>query len=180
MAIADDNCRALLINGGGGAGKSTIAATIGRLLTKDNHPTGVVDLDALSQFGPAPAGGPGFHDRLRLRNLAAVWTTYRAVGARFMVVSGIMETAALCSAYADCLAGCDVQMVRLETPRDLVEERTRGTVRGPNWDLQEALAQSARLPRLEDFSVANDRPPDDVATEVLVVAGWIPAARTEG
>lgn len=103
----------------------------------------------------------------------AVWATYRAAGARFLVVSGIIESVELRAAYADCLVGCDVQMVRLETPPELVERRTRGTVRGPMWDLQAALKAHESLAHSEDFTVRNDRPIGEVAAEILVMAGWI-------
>jgi hypothetical protein len=55
-----------------------------------------------------------------------------------------------------------MQMVRLETRRELVEERTRGTRPRAQLGSAGALAQSAGPPRLEGFSVANDRPPDEV------------------
>ncbi|TDD15173.1 hypothetical protein E1218_31915 [Kribbella turkmenica] len=120
--------RALLLSGGGGAGKTTIAQAVGRLLTADHHPTAVLDLDAVAQFGPAGPAGPAlswrpvvghlrFHDQLKVHNLAAVWTTYRQAGARFMVVSGQVETTELRAAYTSALAECDVQMVRLGHPR---------------------------------------------------------------
>jgi adenylylsulfate kinase-like enzyme len=74
-------CRALLVNGAGGTGKTAMAGAIGRILTTARRPTAVVDLDALSQFGPTPPGQPGFHDRLRHQNLSALWATFRSAGA---------------------------------------------------------------------------------------------------
>lgn len=171
----DTGCRGLLINGGGGAGKTATGQAIGRVLTERLLPTAVIDLDALAQYGPAPADQRGFHDRLKVRNLAAVWATYRAAGARFVVVSGVIETSELRRAYAACLTGCDVQMVRLVTPPDLVEGRTRGTSRGPTWDLDKALAEYDGLAHFEDFAVRNDRPLPKVAAEILEIAGWIAA-----
>jgi hypothetical protein len=118
MAIMETGCRALLINGAGGVGKTTVGTAIAGLLTARRYPTALVDLDALSQFGPSPAPGPPppglaggqfrFHDRLRLRNLRAVSGTYRAAGARFLVISGIIESEELRAAYTECLLGCDV------------------------------------------------------------------------
>jgi chloramphenicol 3-O-phosphotransferase len=167
--------RALLLSGGGGVGKTTIGQAIGRLLTSRRHPTGVLDLDPIAQFGPpqpAPASGLRFHDRLRVRNLAAVWTTYREAGAQFMVVSGHVESPELRAAYTESLAECDVQMVRLLTPTDLIARRTQST-RGPEWDLEAALAQAATHQPLQDFTVTNDRAPEEVAAEVLAAVGWI-------
>jgi chloramphenicol 3-O-phosphotransferase len=167
--------RALLLSGGGGVGKTTIAQSIGGLLTSRSHPTCVVDLDAIAQFGPpqpAPVSGLRFHDQLRVRNLAAVWLTYRDAGAQFMVVSGHVETAELRAAYTESLADCDVQMVRLHTPAALIAERTR-TTRGPGWSLEAALAEGATHQPIHDFAVSNDRPRAEVATEILESAGWI-------
>lgn len=167
----DSEARALLLIGGGGAGKTSIGQAIGALMTGRSHPTAVVDLDALAQFG----GGPPAHEDLRRRNLAAVWANYRAAGAQYVVVSGMVETTEQRTAYSECLAGCDVQVVRLTTPLALVERRTAGTVRGPEWELDAALASHDRVERagLEDFAVSNDRPVAEVAREVVVRAGWI-------
>ncbi|NEA32103.1 hypothetical protein [Streptomyces sp. SID13031] len=152
MAIMDTGCRGLLISGGSGAGKTVTGQAIGGILTGQLLPTAVIDLDALAQYGP-PANQSGFHDRLKVRNLAAVWATYRAAGARFVVVSGVIETSELRQAYVGCLTGCDVQTVRLE--------RARVEFDGPAGG--------------EDFVVVNDRPLPKVATEILQIAGWIAA-----
>jgi len=90
-AVQGPGSRALLANGGGGTGKTAIAGAIGQILTDACNPTAVVDLDALSQFGPTPPGQPGFHDRLRFQNLSALWGTFRAAGARFIVVAGVVR-----------------------------------------------------------------------------------------
>ena len=145
-------------------------------MTGRSHPTAVVDLDALAQFG----GGAPAHEDLRRRNLAAVWANYRAAGARYVVISGMVETVEQRTAYGECLAGCDVQVVRLATPLALVERRTAGTVRGPEWELDAALASHERIERagLEDFAVSNDRPLPEVAREIVLRAGWVGAGRT--
>jgi chloramphenicol 3-O-phosphotransferase len=162
--------RALLLTGGGGAGKTSLGQAIGRLLTDRSLPTAVIDLDALAQFG----GGTPAHEDLRRRNLAAVWANYRWAGAQYVVVSGVIESAAQRAAYGECLVGCTVQVVRVAAPLDWVERRTAGTTRGPEWELEEALASHERVERaaLEDFVVANDRPLVEVAEEIVARAGW--------
>src|SRR4029079_17608272 len=84
--------RALLLTGGSGVGKTTTAQAIGGVLTGAGQTTGVLDLDAVAQFGgprrPTPNSGLRFSDHLRIDNLAAVWRTYRAAGADFLIASG--------------------------------------------------------------------------------------------
>jgi hypothetical protein len=102
-----------------------------------------------------------------------VWATYRAAGARYVVVTGAVDSVELRGAFSDSLAGCDVQLVRLVTAPALVESRTRGTTRGPTWDLRKALAEYDETPGIEDFAVLNNRPAPKVATEILLTAGWL-------
>jgi hypothetical protein len=64
-------------------------------------------------------------------------------------------------------------MVRLLTPATLIAERTR-TTRGPDWDLGAALAEGATHQPIQDFTVRNDRPPEQVAAEIVTTAGWTP------
>ncbi|MEI8410287.1 MULTISPECIES: hypothetical protein [unclassified Kribbella] len=174
--------QAVLLTGGQGVGKTTLGQAIGRLLTSRQHSTGVLDLDAVAQFGPAGSPGPAiagrplpgglrFHDQLRVHNLAAVWTTYRDAGARFLVVSGPVDTADHRAAYASALPDCDVQVVRVVTPPDLIAERTR-TTRGPGWSLQAALDEAANHQPIQDHTVTNDRTPAEAAAEIVGKLGW--------
>lgn len=167
--------RALLLTGGSGVGKTTTAQAIGGVLTGSGHTTGVLDLDAVAQFGgpkrPAPASGLRFSDHLRIDNLAAVWRTYRAAGADFLVVSGPVFSAELRAAYTAALPDCAVQVVRIVTAPDLIEARTR-TTRGPEWDLAAALAFAETHQPIEDFAVRNDGDVAETAVAILRLAGW--------
>jgi predicted kinase len=173
--------QALVLSGGAGVGKTTVAQAIGRLLTADQHVTAVLDLDDVAQFGPQRSGpalpdraappGLRFHDQLRVHNLAAVWATYRRAGARYMVVSGPVDTSDHRAAYTSALAGCEVQVVRLDTPPELIAERTRST-RGPDWDLQTALDEAATHEPVQDYTVPNDGAPEVTAAEILAKVGW--------
>jgi hypothetical protein len=166
--------RALLLTGGSGVGKTTVGQAIGGVLTGAGHTTGLLDLDAVAQFGPKqPASSSGFRfsDHLRIDNLAAVWRTYRAAGAQYLVVSGPIVSAGLRSAYTAALADCAVQVVRLVAAPELIDARTR-TTRGPGWDLAAALAAGEAHEPVEDFVVRNDGVVADTAAEVLAAAGW--------
>ena len=169
--------RALLLAGVAGVGKSTVAGAIGGVLTAAGLVTAVVDTDALAQFGPPPQRGGGFYDDLKCANLSAVWANYRAAGARFVVVSAGIDSAALRDQYAGCLAGCEVQTVRLvaavETVRRRLRERDSGAALARHLralDEQDAGLEAAAI---GDFTVVNDRPVALVAREVVARAGWV-------
>ena len=159
--------RALLLIGVTGVGKSTVAAAIGGILTAAGRVTAVVDTDALAQFGPPP-GGSSFYDHLKCSNLSVVWANYRRAGARFVVVSAGIDSAAQRDQYAGSLAGCEVQVVRLVAALDTVRRRLQdrdGTARHSQHPGTPAVA-------IEDFSIVNDRPATVVAREVIARAGW--------
>lgn len=141
----------------------------------------VVDTDALAQFGPPPRSGSvlerrAIYDRLKCANLAAVWGTYKAYGARFIVVSGGIDSRALREQYAASLAGCQVQMCRLVAPAETVRRRLQGREDGAKleWHLTTLAHEEARLEAasIEDFTVVNDRPATEVVREIVVRAGW--------
>jgi len=166
--------RALLLIGVAGVGKSTVADAIGGILTAAGLVTAVVDTDALAQFGPAP--GRGFHDELKCANLAAVWANFRAAGARFIVVSAGIDSAALRDRYAGSLAGCEGQVVRLVAPAETIRQRLHGrdTAATLHRHLKGLSEQAATLEALsiEDFTAVNDRPAPVVAREIIARAGW--------
>lgn len=161
--------RALLITGVIGVGKSTVADAVGGVLTGAGQVTAVVDTDALAQFGPSP--GAGFHDRLKCANLAAVWDTFKAAGARYAVVSAGVDSAGLRRRYADSLSGCEVRTVRLVAPATTVRDRLLRRDDGERH-LRALAVQQARFDAaaVEDFTVVNDRPVTVVAHEVLALA----------
>jgi hypothetical protein len=144
----------LILVGVSGVGKSTVADAIGGIRTAAGFATAVVDTDALAQFGPPPQHGElrgsSFYDRLKCLNLGAVWANYRSAGARFVVISAGIDSAALRDRYVASLAGCEVQVVRL--------------VAAARPD------QGAEIP--VDFTVVNDREVSVVAEEVIARAGW--------
>ncbi|GAB3948517.1 hypothetical protein GCM10029976_079850 [Kribbella albertanoniae] len=164
---------ALLLTGGGGAGKTTIAQAIAGRLSTSGRATAMVDLDALAQFGPqpAPTGVLRFSDHLRIRNLAAVWQNFREAGAEYLIVSGPVITAIHRAAYTEVLSDCAVHVVRLLTPSALIAERTSLT--RPGWDLQAALDDAATHAAVEDFAVPNDGTPAATAAGVLERLGWV-------
>ncbi|GAB3426730.1 P-loop NTPase family protein [Flindersiella endophytica] len=173
---------ALLLSGVIGVGKTTVAQAVGVLLTAGGHRTAVVDTDALAQFGPPPVAGAGggerrdFYDRLKCANLAAVWANFAASGAEYAVVAGGIETAELRHRYETALAGCEVRLVGVTAPLETVRRRLRARDSGEKLDRHLATLpdQAGHLAAaaIEDFTVTNDRPPAEVAREIVALAGW--------
>ncbi|MFC4145665.1 GNAT family N-acetyltransferase [Micromonospora mangrovi] len=178
-AVEPSGCRAVLLTGVAGVGKSTVAEAVGQLLTEAGHVTAVVDTDLLAQFGPprplGPAGGR-VYDELKCVNLAAVWANFRAAGARFVVAAAAMESVAQRHRYAESLAGCDLSVVRLIADSDTVRGRLRQRDTGPKLERHlAALAQPQPAPvgtAVEDFTITNDRTPAEVAADILARVGW--------
>lgn len=166
-------CRALLLTGVAGVGRSTVADAVGQVLTEAGQVTAVVDTDMLAQFGPPPNV---LYDELKCANLASVWTNFRAAGARFVVVSAVIDSAAQRERYVRSLAGCDVRVVRLIADGDTVRIRLRQRDTGSKLEqrLRTLDTHEHSLPKIavEDFTVTNDRTPAEVATGILVRAGW--------
>lgn len=189
-------CRALLVGGVGGVGKSTMIHAIGRVLSGSGRVVAAMDTDHLAQFGPPPRDessigvGTAFYDNLKCLNLAAVWANFASLGARFAVVAGGIDSLDLRDRYAEALAGCTVQVVRLTAPIETVRARLRHRAgeASNQWhrSVQQHLAglaeQAASLDaaRVEDFTVLNDRSSEEVAREILDRAGWLHHGPTSG
>ncbi len=82
----------LLITGPVSVGKSSVLSEITELLEAADVPFAAVDLDALSWCYPSPPGDDRFRSGLTLRNLAALWTNFRAAGAERLVVARVIES----------------------------------------------------------------------------------------
>lgn len=176
--------RALLLTGVAGVGKSTVAAAAGRVLTLAGRVNAVVDTDMLAQFGPRPASNPSggrFYDELKCVNLAALWANFKAAGARFIVVSAVIDSSTLRGRYTESLAGCEVRLIRLTADDDTIRSRLRQRDTGATLEQHlEALNEHRRIPTtigVEDFTVTNDRAAVDVATAILVRVGWVDAVQ---
>ncbi|MBM2618782.1 hypothetical protein JIG36_24800 [Actinoplanes sp. LDG1-06] len=145
-----------------------MADAAGSILTTAGFATAVVDTDALAQFGPPPAP----YDEIKCANLAALWATFQAAGARFIVVAAVVDSLARRERYAESLAGCEVVLVRLTAADEVVRDRLRRRDTGARLERHLSALDSRRRLSPEDFAVANDRAPEEVAVEILTGAGW--------
>jgi hypothetical protein len=116
-----------LITGPTGVGKSTIGFRFYLRCLNAGLRAGYVDLSQIGFVSPAAAGDPG-NQRLRARNLAAIWRNYRAAGASHLIATGTINGQADAQRYASELPGASVSFIRLEA--DSAEHRLRIMSRG--------------------------------------------------
>ena len=120
---ASRGCRALMLIGAVGVGKTTTADALGDELEEQGVPGAVIDLDAIRRGWPAPPGDR-FNNAIELANLRAVTQNYREVGAEVLVAAGVIEERAARSRYEEAM-GAPLTVVRLVAPRELVRSRLR-------------------------------------------------------
>src|SRR5205814_206912 len=102
----------LVLCGATGVGKSTAGFEVYRRTLRAGSAAAYVDLDQIG-FCRSVAAGEGGGHRVRARNLAAIWHTYRAAGAQCLIAAGPVESEAAAQAYADALPCAAVTLCRL-------------------------------------------------------------------
>ena len=157
-------CRALLLTGTVGVGKTTTADAVGERLREQGVPHAVVDLDELCRCWPAPPADP-FHTALELANLAAVAGTYRAAGAQRLVLAGVAESRDDRDRYERAL-GVPLDVVRLVGSAAVVEPRLRVRHVADPEGLAWHLRRRGELDAVLDAA--------DVADAVVAVDGLTP------
>jgi predicted ABC-type ATPase len=122
----------LLLCGPAGVGKSTIGFRLYLRCLRAGQTAGYIDLDQIGFLRPAADGDPGHH-RVKAHNLAAIWRTYHAAGARYLVMTGPIENQAALRTYRAALPSAAVTTCRLHAgPAELTRRiMTRGE--GGSW-----------------------------------------------
>ncbi len=122
----------LLLCGPAGVGKSTIGFQLYLRCVRAGQTAGYIDLDQIGFLKPPADGDPRNH-RLKARNLAAIWRTYHAAGARHLVMTGPIENQAALETYMAALPAAAVTACRLHAgPAELTRRiMTRGD--GGSW-----------------------------------------------
>lgn len=167
----------LLITGPVGVGKTSVGAEVSELLGRAAIPHAFVDMDHLRWCPPAPPADR-FNVALGLRNLAAVWANYRAVGARRLVIADVLEAREALASFEAAVPGAAIQVVRLRASVGTLTGRVRQRETGENldWYLHRTAELAAQMERdrLEDLVIDTDgRGVVEVARAILDHYGWL-------
>jgi hypothetical protein len=164
----------VLITGVYGSGKSSLAAEIAHMLEQRHQPYALLDLDYLSWAGTARS------DRaeefgLLLQNLADVGGNYRRAGIHRFVLAYFLRDATELQALRKA-AGLPLRVARLEVPLAEIERRLATDITsGRRDDLRRAAPSIAASEGvgIEDVVIANDRPIEAAAEELMTFLGWL-------
>lgn len=162
----------LLLTGGLGAGKTTVAVEVGEILSGLGTPVSVVDLDQLCWTAPAPWSGMAVDDVLT-GSLAAILPVHAAAGVQRLVLPRLVRTKDEVEQLRSTLAPASLLVVELTAPEGVRAERLRG--RDSGRTLAEHLDEVADLvpePGVAEHRVATEgRSVEDVADEVVRLWG---------
>ncbi|MEW2398039.1 hypothetical protein [Streptomyces sp. NPDC046862] len=121
----------LWLCGATGVGKSTVGFEVYQRVLGAGATAAYLDLDQLGFCRPVP-DDPAHH-RVKARNLAAVWRTYRAAGAQCLIMSGPVEDEATVKAYADAIPAAELTLCRLHAGRQHLTERIMSRGQSGSW-----------------------------------------------
>jgi hypothetical protein len=102
-----------------------------------------IDLGQIGFISPVPAHDPGGH-RLKARNLAGLWRTYHAAGARRLVLSGPVPDERADAVYAGALPAARLTVCRLHAGPAELARRISHCGQGLSWPLRRPLPKPKR------------------------------------
>lgn len=163
---------ALVLTGGLGAGKTTVAVEVGEILSGLGTPVSVVDLDQLCWTAPAAWSGMAVDDVL-LGSLAAMLPVHAAAGVERLVLPRLVRTRTELQSLREVLGHGSLVVVELTASEEQRAERLGARDSGRN--LAEHLDEIVLM--LPDADVADHRVStegrevEEVAAEVLGLWG---------
>ena len=169
---------AVLVTGTFGSGKTTVVAEMAELIERQGFHYAALDLDWLAWGWPGDDEGEMAEHRLMLENLGLVVANYLRRGNDRFLMAHAIRTAEQMALLRAALP-MPVRVVRLTVPFDEIRRRAApDTTTGRAGDLQraEAWLEADDGAGLEDLTVANDRPINVVAKEILTWLGWLRAS----
>jgi adenylylsulfate kinase-like enzyme len=118
----------LWLCGATGVGKSTVGFQVYLKVLHAGWTVAYADLDQVGLCGPIPAD-----HRVKARNLAAIWRTYRQAEAQALVIVGPVEDQSGVNGYAEALSGATLTLCRLHAAHDQLTNRIRLRGEGGSW-----------------------------------------------
>jgi hypothetical protein len=115
-----------------GVGKSVVGFEIFQQVYGSGIKASFLDFDQLGLCYPTPADDR-YNHRVKAENLAAVWPTYRAAGARCLIAVGGVAAREAVLLYAGKVPDTELTLCRLRATPERLTERVfrRGLGRGP-------------------------------------------------
>lgn len=181
-----DPAHILLITGPAGIGKSTLCWEIGVQLEKAAVAHAMIETDELDRIHPKPSAEelerlwPGTTD-ISAVNLAALWSTYRALGHTRLIISGVMLHPAFDRRWIlQAIPDAAITVVRLQASETTLTERLarREVGSGADAQLQRTLRQARRMASEGDDGLlripTDGKRPPELAEQVLRAVGWLP------
>jgi len=175
VASARPTVPVLVITGPVGVGKTSTADAVSRLLSERGVPHACIDLPQISKAFPERPGDP-WNEQLGHRNLACMWTNFRAVGAERLIITRVLEARSLIGRIRRAVPGAEVVVVRLRAPLDVIQGRIRSRDHEQSeWFLDAAayLVPAMEGQRVEDHVIDNATLSiGETAHRILCVVGW--------
>ncbi|MEU1948495.1 hypothetical protein ACFW95_34875 [Streptomyces sp. NPDC059474] len=167
----------LLIGGGAGVGKTTVAWEVSALLQERKTAHCLIEGDYMDQIHPAPDDDP-HRTAITERNIAAVWSNYAALGQHRLIYTNtvsILEETMISQAMSG-----DINAVRILLTAEEVTVRQRLAQREIGSQLHAHIERSLRMARHldEEAPVGTVRIPtddlsvQDIALHVLQATAW--------
>jgi len=176
----------LLVTGPAGVGKSTVCWEIGAQLAAAHVAHAVIETDELDRVFPRPSAqdlqriSPGTFDVSSI-NLAAIWSTYRALGHSRLIMSGVMlhpehDRRWILAAVPEA----HITIARLRAAESTLVARLdrREIGSGRDEQVQRTLRQARRMAGEQTnglLLVSTDgETPRELAAAILREVGWLP------
>ena len=166
---------AVLVTGAFGSGKSLVVAEMAELIERHGLRYAALDLDWLAWGWPGDDESEMAEFRLMLENLELVVGNYRRRGNDRFLMAHAVRTAEQMALLRSALS-MPLRVVRLTVSLDEIRRRAAGdqtTGRAADLERTEAWLAAGDGIGLEDLAVANDRPINDVASEIIDWLGWL-------
>jgi predicted kinase len=179
----------LLITGPAGVGKSTLTWEVSAQLAAKRVAHAVIESDELDRVYPRPDAEelarirPGTTDVSSI-NLAAIWSTYRALGHSRLIMSGVMmhldfDRQWILAAIPDA----QITVVRMFASETTLLARLAKREMGPGADdqRQRSLRQARRMASENSERViglsTDGKEPTELAEIILKKVGWLSTGR---